>query len=92
MKDTKSGNKKIRISLDLLLDKNEFDKEIYETFFKNASFQHDSLSMINLNNSDTIKCILMYYKKNVLDLNKEKIKKSQIQTSSIQENFDNPFG
>jgi hypothetical protein len=70
-KDSKNKTK-IRKYADFFPEKNKIDKEIISTFFPNDGFQHDLLGYTSLNTSDTIKAVLFYFKKNIIDSNLKK--------------------
>jgi len=68
---------KLRKYADFFPDKNPLDKELLETFFSDHGFQHDSLGLMPLSTSDTIKSALIYFKKNVIDVEKQAKKLEQ---------------
>lgn len=62
---------KLRKYADFFPDKSPIDKELLEIFFPENGFQHDSLGLMTLNTNDTIKSALIYFKKNVIDVEKQ---------------------
>ena len=68
---------KLRKYADFFPDKNRLDKELLETFFSEKGFQHDSLGLMTLSTNDTIKSALIYFKKNVIDVENQAKKLEQ---------------
>ena len=62
---------KLREYADFFPEKSSIDKELLEIFFPENGFQHDSLGLMSLNTNDTIKSALIYFKKNVIDVEKQ---------------------
>lgn len=82
----KTESTKVRKYADFFPDKNSLDKELLEIFFPNKGFQNDSLGFMPLTTSDTIKSALIYFKRNVLDVEKEANKTEQNNINSTDKN------